>query len=64
MIEAELAQALQDTETAFATKFAKRTQAKNLGEVTNHNDSDIKGSAKTSGETTAEYTHLPCNGEI
>ena len=58
-----LVQALQDADTASASKFSKRPQAKNLRNVTNHNDSNIKEGVKTSGETTVDYTHLTGYGE-
>ena len=62
-MDAEIAQALQDGETASATKFATKSQASVLGVATNHNTSNIKGGGKTSGETTVEYAHLTGNGE-
>ena len=62
-MDAELSQALQDEETASTTKFATKPQASILRVVTNHNNSNIKGGVKTSGETTADYAHLTGNGE-
>ena len=62
-MDAELAQALQDAETASATKFATKSQHCVLGVLTNHNNNDIKGGGKTSGETAADYAPLTGNGE-
>ena len=62
-MDAGLAPAIQDAETSSAAKFAMKPQASVLGVVTNHNNSDIKGGGKTSGEIAADYAHLTGNGE-
>ena len=62
-MDAELAKALQDTEAAVAATFATEQQDSVLGVATNHNSSDIKGDGKNSGETAADYAHVPGNGK-